>query len=188
MGRIFARLMPRLRQLARSEDGTATIPVLIFVPFYILFLLSSVELGMLMIRHVMLERALDLVVRDLRLGLWTPSDPANAGDELRGRICAQVGLISDCKKTLLVELRPVSKTTWSPLSAGPTCVDRSQPVYANPLPTFGTSNDIMLIRACAKFDPVFPTTAMGAQLPKDSTGAFALVSSTAFVNEPRPGT
>ena len=59
MASIAKRLSQRLRGLARSEDGTATIPVLIFVPFFLLFLLSSVEMGMLMIRHVLLERAVD---------------------------------------------------------------------------------------------------------------------------------
>lgn len=188
MASIAKRLMGRLRRLARSEDGTATVPVLIFVPFYLMFLLSSVEMGMLMIRHVLLERAVDLTVRDLRLGLWTPQNPANAGDELRVRICNHVGLIPQCNKSLMVELRPVSKVTWEPLSSGPNCVDRTRPVYANPLPDMGTSNEMMLIRACAKFNPIFPTTAMGATLPKDSTGAYSLVSATVFVNEPRPGT
>ncbi len=45
----------------------------------------------------------------------------------------------------------------------------------------------MLIRACAKFDPIVPTTGLGFRLPKDNTGAYALISSTAFVNEPEPG-
>ncbi len=52
---------------------------------------------------------------------------------------------------------------------------------------FGTSNEMMLIRACVMLDPIFPTTGMGFHLPMDGTGAYALVSSTAFVNEPRPG-
>lgn len=188
MASIRKRLMGRLRRLARSEDGTATIPVLIFVPFYLMFLISSVEMGMLMIRHVLLERAVDLTVRDLRLGRWTPTNPANAGDELRLRICNQVGLIPRCNTTLMVEVRPVSKITWEPLSSGPNCVDRSQPIYANPLPDVGSGNEMMLIRACAKFDPIFPTSGIGSSLPKDSTGAYALVSTTVFVNEPRPGT
>lgn len=189
MASIRKRLMGRLRRLARSEDGTATIPVLIFVPFYLLFLISSVEMGMLMIRHALLERAVDLTVRDLRLGRWTPKNPENAGDELRQRICNQVGLIPQCNMTLMVEVRPVSKLTWEPLSSGPNCVDRSQPLYANPLPNLGSGNEMMLIRACAKFQPIFPTTGIGSSLPKssDGTGAYALVSTTVFVNEPRPG-
>jgi glycosyltransferase involved in cell wall biosynthesis len=36
-------------------------------------------------------------------------------------------------------------------------------------------------------DPIFPMTGLGFHLPKDNTGAYALVSATAFVNEPDPG-
>ena len=183
MGSLSKRLMNRMRHLARSEDGTATIPFVMFVPFYMLLLLSSIEMGMLMIRHVMLERALDIAVRDLRLGTWNP--PTNT--DLKRRICRSAGLIPDCMNSVMVELRPVSKTTWSPLASGPTCVDRNASIQ--PVTSFvaGTSNDMMLIRACAKFDPIFPTTGLGSSLPKDNSGAYALVSSTAFVNEPRPG-
>jgi hypothetical protein len=126
-------------------------------------------------------------VRDLRLGIWTPVDPNNAGNELRARICNNAGLIPNCTKALMVELRPISKATWQPLSSGPTCVDRTKPVNANPLPQFGAGNEMMLIRICSKFDPIFPLTGAGFHLPKDGTGAYGLVSSTAFVNEPRPG-
>jgi hypothetical protein len=46
---------------------------------------------------------------------------------------------------------------------------------------------MMLIRACAKFDPLFPTSGLGFQLPRDNTGAYALIAATAFVNEPEVG-
>jgi hypothetical protein len=176
---------PRFRwgPFARSEAGTATIPFVIFVPFYITLVMSSLEMGMMMIRHVMLERAVDLSVRNLRLGVWVP--PTH--EELKRTICNHAGVIPDCMNTVVIELRPVSKETWQPLSSGPTCVDRANPIQ--PLTEFngGTGDDMMLIRACAKFDPMFPMTGLGFHMPKDNTGAYALVSSTAFVNEPSPG-
>ena len=43
----------------------------------------------------------------------------------------------------------------------------------------------MLLRACYKFKPVFPTTGLGGQLTKDSEGFTAIVSTSAFVQEPR---
>jgi len=181
--RAFRSLRLRMARAARDEDGTATIPAVIFIPFFLILVMSSVEMGMLMIRHVMLERAVDMSVRGLRLGLWTP--PTH--EELRRTICSMAGVIPDCLNTVLIELRPVSKETWEPLSSGPTCVDRAEEVQ--PVTTFspGIGDEMMLIRACAKFDPIFPTTGLGFHLPKDNTGAYALVSSTAFVNEPEPG-
>ena len=50
--------------------------------------------------------------------------------------------------------------------------------------TSGMDHDVMLVRACAVFDPMFPTTGLGLRLPKDETGAYSLVASSAFVVEP----
>ncbi len=173
----------RVRRAAQDEEGTATIPFVIFMPFFIVLVMSSLEMGMLMIRHVMLERALDMSVRGLRLGIWTP--PTHT--DLKRTVCNMAGVIPNCMNTLLIELRPVDTATWQPLSSGPTCVDRANPIL--PVTTFnpGVGDNMMLIRACAKFDPIFPMTGLGFHLPKDNTGAYALVSATAFVNEPDPG-
>jgi hypothetical protein len=173
----------RLGRAAREEDGASTIPFIIFVPFFLMLVMSSIELGLVMVRHVMLERAVDMTVRGLRLGLWMPA----THDEMKRTICNNAGIIPDCMNTLLIELRPVDTSNWQPLASGPTCVDRAAKIQ--PLTVFdqGVGDNMMLIRACAKFDPIFPTTGLGATLPRDNTGAYALVSSTAFVNEPDPG-
>jgi hypothetical protein len=42
----------------------------------------------------------------------------------------------------------------------------------------------MLIRACVKFKPVFPTTGVGKELEKDGTGRARMTSMAAFVQEP----
>jgi Flp pilus assembly protein TadG len=183
MSALISLLKIRATRAAREEDGSATIPFLLFLPFFMMLVISSLEMGILMLRHVMLERALDLSVRDLRLGTFT-------GDynEFKRNICNRAGIIPDCMNVLVVELRPVSTVTWEPLASGAICIDRANPLAPldNPFET-GAGDELMLVRACAKFDPVVPTTGMGFQLPKDNTGAYALVSTTAFVNEPEPG-
>lgn len=171
------------RRAVRSEEGAATIPFVIFVPFFMTLVISSVELGMLMLRDVMLQRGLDMAVRDLRLGTW--SNPTHA--TLKTRICANAAILPNCEANLLVELRPVSKVTWEPLNSGAVCVDRSQELQPVTEFTAGVSNDMMLIRACIKFNPIFPTTGLGLSMPKDGAGQYALVAATAFVNEPRLG-
>jgi hypothetical protein len=183
MGNALKTMRRFFRRAAKDESGTATIPFVIFLPFFLTLVISSLEMGLLMMRHVMLERALDLAVRDLRLGIWVPA----SNIDLKQRICNYAGILPDCMNAVLVELRPVSKITWQPLSSGPVCVDRTAQVQ--PLTEFitGTSNDMMLVRACVKVEPMFPMTGIGFSLPKDASGAYSLVSSTAFVNEPRPG-
>ncbi len=174
-----------LRRTARSEDGTATLPFVIFLPFFLTMIVSSVELGMYMVRSVMLERGLDMAVRELRLGNWKNPD----ADGLRKRICNNALIMQNCAQNLLIEQRVVSKTTWEPLSSGPTCIDHSSLAMA-PADHFeaGVSNDIMLLRVCLKVNPVFTTRPFGLKMGAiDGAGQYALVSVAAFVNEPRLG-
>ncbi|MCX7888702.1 MAG: pilus assembly protein [Rhodobacteraceae bacterium] len=183
MGRLMNIFRLRARRIAADEDGTSTIPFVIFLPFFMMLVISSVEMGIVMVRHVMLERALDMSVRGLRLGFWNPPTPL----QLKQSVCRNAGLIPDCMNTLLIELRPVSKVTWQPLSSGPTCIDKAAPIQPVPTFTSGVGDEMMLVRACAKFYPMAPMTGLGFQLPKDSSGMYALVAATAFVNEPTPG-
>jgi Flp pilus assembly protein TadG len=184
MANLIASLRRRIGFGLRTEDGTATIPFVIFLPFYMLLVTSSVEMGMLMVRHVMLERGLDLAVRDLRLGTWTPPDQ----DELKRVVCNNAGIIPDCTNVIMIELRPVDTNTWEPLSSGPTCVDRSAVIAPDdPAFTSGGEDELMLVRACVKFRPLFPTSGAGFAMPKDDAGDYALISATAFVNEPNGG-
>ena len=76
----------RLRQLRRRmgrEDGNATIEFVILFPMVIFLLVSAVEVGFITIRHTMLDRAVDLTVRDIRLG--TGNSPQYA--EIRDAFC-----------------------------------------------------------------------------------------------------
>lgn len=183
MRSFMQKLRLRAGRAAREEDGTATIPFLLFLPFYMMLICSSVEMGLMMVRNVMLERAVDLSVRGLRLG--TGGAPTH--DQLKRQICNYAGLIPNCMNALLIELRPVDTTTWQPLASGPTCVDRSQVIQPVTTVNVGVENDLMLVRACAKFRPMFPAFGAGASFTKDAYGTYALVATTAFVNEPQAG-
>ena len=180
----FSTFLARCRRFARAEQGAVTIPFVLFVPVFMLFILCSMELGFVMMRHVMLERGLDMAVRDLRLGIFKGDY-----DEFKGLVCKNAAFLPDCKNAIVVELQPVSTTTWAPLNSAAICVDRTQPLKPlnNPFVT-GAGDELMLVRACAIFDPIVPTTGLGLHLPKDASGGYWLVSSSAFVNEPEPGT
>ena len=99
----------RLRRLWRREDGTATIEFTIFVPIVLVIFVAAIEAGAYMIRHVMLERGLDLVLRDFRLGRLNSLNH----DQLRDRICDRVSLISDCRNNLKVWMQPIDPASWS---------------------------------------------------------------------------
>lgn len=180
-------MISRARRILARDTGNASVEFVIIFPVFMILFVSCFESGLLMTRHVMLDRAVDLSVRGLRLGTWTP--PTH--EALKKNICNIAGIIPDCMNNIMVELRPVSTTTWAPLAPGARCRDRSQPI--NPVADSeadkefikgGTENEMMLVRVCAIMNPIFPATGLGLQLPRDAKGGYALVSTSAFVNEP----
>lgn len=173
------RFRPFARFL-RSARGSSTVEFVIWFPFFMVLVMSSLETGLLMTRHVMLDRGLDLTVRGLRLGSWV----APTHDQLKAAICDAAMMIPDCMTSLTVELTPVATSDWA-LPADPVaCVDKSQDIQPVTELTPGIGNEMMMIRVCAKFTPFFPTTGLGMAMAKDGAGNYALVAASAFVNEP----
>jgi hypothetical protein len=176
----LSALLRRIGRFRRRESGAATIEFVIWFPFFFVLVCSSIETGLLMTRHVMLERGLDMTVRGLRLGFW----PAPSHDDIKRAICDGAVIIPNCSDALSVELLPVSTTTWALPTGAVTCTDRSADVQPVTQLIPGISNELMLIRVCSKFSPFFPTTGFGMSMTKDGAGNYALVSISAFVNEP----
>ena len=177
----MTRAVPRfLRRFRAREDGTATLEFAITFPAVLFILISGIELAMITLHHSMLERAVDMTVRDIRLG--TGSAPQH--DELKDLICGRAGFIYECDTNLRLEMVRLDPRNWTGISDAPDCTDQSEEVA--PVRTFvnGQENELMVLRACAKIDPVFPTAGLGRSLEKDGAGQFALVSTTAFVQEP----
>lgn len=176
----LARGLGRLR---RRQNGNATIEFVILFPVFMTLFVSSFELGILMTRQVMLERAVDLTVRDLRLGKW----PTITADILKTSICEDAEIIPDCDNVLMLEMLPVQKPAWNLPNPAATCVDRSAAVQ--PVVTFqdGPENEMMMIRACVMIDPFFPGTGLALKMQENVGDGFALVSTSAFVYEPGAG-
>ncbi len=144
--------------------------------------LAAFESGVYMVRYIMLDRALDMTVRDLRLGVI--ESPAldtlktidlrqgDDGDGLRG-----IRSGSRC-----------SRSTPAPGTSRQSrvdCVDRGGVIEpAVDEPNLGVENEVMLIRACATVDAIFPTTGLAARLDLDSQGGYYVSAASAFVNEP----
>jgi hypothetical protein len=51
--------------------------------------------------------------------------------------------------------------------------------------SFGMDNELMILRACAKYEPIFPTSWFPNELTLDEAGDARLMAMTAFVQEPR---
>lgn len=170
------------RRFAKGQDGNATIEFVLVFPLMMAIFLASFELGLLQLRHTMLERGLDLTVRTVRL--TTNANPDY--DTLREQICDHALLVSDCSNSLKLEM--IRLDPWSSFDTvqAPDCIDR--PVDFTPARTWteGNANDLILLRACVLFDPLFPTSGIGYRLSSafDNEGAYALTAKSIFVAEP----
>lgn len=185
----------RLRRLWRREDGVASIELAFCLPVLLMLFMASMEAGLFMVRSAMLDRGLDIAIRDYRLGHMRSMD----AEQIRNRVCQFTLAVADCKNNLKVWIEPVntSTTPWTlPSRFDPRtgqlrvfCGDRNDPLVS-PIP--GTvpdeahdQNRIMLIRVCALEDPIFPSTYFSMRLTKDSaTGKYELASATVVVTEP----
>lgn len=175
------------RAFLRDEAGGSTIEFVIVFMVFMTFFLMIIESGIYSVRHVMLERGVDLAVRDVRIGRL--ADPEI--DELRDRICERTTVIPNCEQQLGIELivrDPRNLVGWP--AGGIKCTNRGsveQPTYVyDPI----SNNQLAFIRACARFDPIMPTTGLGKAIVEGqgtnagAEGSYALVAVSAFVVEP----
>lgn len=173
-------ISPFLRRFRRDEDGGPSVEfVIVFVPFIIIFA-AAFELGMLMTRHVMLERGLDMAIREVRLN----TGDQLSEDEFRSMVCNAAGLIPDCSNQLRLEMVRVDPFNWSDVPRVADCIEASQPLA--PARNFqnGIDNEIMVVRACARSQPLLPKFGFGSFLADMDGGYYRLISTSAFVMEP----
>lgn len=170
-----------LRHFMRSEDGTASVEFVIVVPVFLGILVMSVELGFVTLRNTMLERGLDVAVRELRLG--TGNAPQH--DEIKQIICDNTLVINNCMANLRLEMKSTDIRAFSALDPVADCSDEAEP--AKPLRKFeaGDENELMLLRACLQYKPLFPEEFLGAAMRKNSSGQVEMVAMTSFVQEPK---
>ncbi|WP_226779236.1 TadE/TadG family type IV pilus assembly protein [Oceaniglobus trochenteri] len=180
MKRFLHSLAAPLARFRRDEDGGPTIEFTILVVPVLWMFMSGAEAGLLNMRSVMLERGTDIAMRAVRLHPDTP--PTH--EQVKQMICDQALLIPDCMASLRVEMRNVPRSAWNSVNSDVECTDRSDEI--RPLTRFvpGRASELMLVRACVKIAPIFPTTGLGLMLPKDGAGDYAAISTAAFVNEP----
>ena len=175
MRRWVRRLARGARRLARREDGTATVEFVVLFPVFMLILVNAVEASVLMSRAARLDRALDLAVRELRIGSAAPTTP----EGFRALVCDRAPLLADCRTALSVELQVVA-------SASDPLMDLAAPCgAASATPRLGVANQLVMVRACFLAKPVIPNLGLAALLPSEA-GGFRLVAVSAFVHEPTP--
>ncbi len=177
---MIERVQNFLRGFARKEDGQLIVEFALGVPLIFTLFMTSVEMSVYSMRQMWLDRGLDVTIRQVRLSTGDPDTHA----ELKAMICDQAGFLPDCDDTLRLEMVPVDVRSFSGFGATADCIDTSQPV--TPLRQFvnGAEHELMLLRACYMFKPVFASTGLGKEFAKDGSGRVKMVSYSAFVQEP----
>ena len=173
-----------LERFRKSEAGHASLEFVIMFPILFMILLSSIEIGVMTLRASLLERALDIAVREVRL--TTGTSPSH--QTLKEMICDETNVVPDCLNNLALEMYLIEPRNWYDISSTAACTNRAEDVedpdnfqhIEN-----GLDNELMILRACAKFDPMFTDVGVSSFLSRDDAGDSAIVAMSAFVQEPR---
>lgn len=173
-------LAHRLRRFRRRDDGVASIEFVIAVPILMVLFTASFESGLLMLRSILLEQAVDQTMRELRLGHY----PLPTADLLKTEICSRGVILQDCEANITLELTRVTTSSWSMPTGDIQCVNRDEDIDPVLSLEIGQQNDVMLVRVCVMQDALFPEIGLGRALPLDGQGGYALVTASAFVTEP----
>lgn len=172
------------RKFRRQQDGNASIEFVFLFPVFMALFMLGFESGYYMVRNVLLERGVDIAVRDVRLGNGNVPD----FEMLRANICNNAGLIPDCMNSLQIEMQsiPITPGSIASIQDDARCVDRNSEddIQTGTIYDVGAENEMMMLRACVLSRPLFPTTGIGVKLRVDGEGYYAMVATTAFVNEP----
>jgi hypothetical protein len=177
MIKLFRQQFAKFR---RSEIGTASLEFALSVPIVLVIFASSFESGLLMLRSIMLDQAVDRTVRELRLGHYL----APTADLLKDEVCKRGVILKDCKTNILIEMTRISTANWTMPTTPVQCVDREEDVNPVTALQIGQQNDIMMVRICVIQDAILPAFGLAPYMELDGEGGYALITTTAYVTEP----
>ena len=123
---------------------------------------------------------LEDAVRYIRLHTRTPITHTM----IKYMICSGAGTIGDCENTLRLEMVKVDPRAFSQLDQNADCVDKSLPVEPERGFVLGKQHELMLLRACVKFDTMLPGSNYGFDFETDGSGQGRMMAIASFVQEP----
>ena len=177
---MIARIAKTLRRFRKSEDGSAVVPFALWMPMMVGIALSTIEVGAMTLRHTQLERALDLTVREVRLGTGHTYTHA----QLKQMICDRTTILGDCSTMLHLEMIGLDMRDWTDPPSSIECTDVALDVTPQRTFEFGQEHETMLLRACYKYKPITPVSRIGSPVKLDENGFTGVVSTSTFVHEP----
>lgn len=167
------------RRFFRGEQGGGAIELVLVLPIAMGVFTAAMESALYITRSIMLDRAVDMTVRNLRLGGYVNPD----AELLKTEICDRLSIIPNCRRDIRIEMRSVSTTTWNFPTFAVNCIDREENIVPADVAAPGAENELMLMRVCVRERAMFPGAGIGDGLAGPN-GRYRLVSVAAFVNEP----
>lgn len=169
------------KRFLTAQDGGVTIEFVILVPLVLYFFFLALETGLWSAREIMLRRATNLAVRDVRLA--TGSAPSY--EDMKALICERSFFKGGCVDGIRIDMRAMPVSEWANIEGSAPCIDRSEEFDPANFFIPGQQNNLMLMRVCRLFEPLLPGTGLGRRLPEGSAGEYGVRINTAFVTEPR---
>lgn len=170
--------MPFLRRFLRNRKGATAIEFTLIGPIFLAMLFSMIEVAWLMARMTMVNHAVQVAAKEIYTGKNV------SREDLGAVICDHALLIPNCSTNVNVEAIQMTAFTDIPDTTAE-CRDSGDPNF-NPVSNYstGSGGQIVFLRVCMAIELVTPGLGFGASLPTLDNGKFAIVSSTAFLNEP----
>jgi len=177
----------KLDQFRRSEDGLVAFDFVLWVPFFLFIMVMGIEVGLIGVKHVKLERSMDATVRWVRLN--TGATPTH--DDLKAMICS-TNPVPSCTENVQLEMVKMNLRDWQNLPETYSCVDRSETVEAMDQLSLGMDNELMVLRVCAEFSNFMPSSGLydkflgtNSSFVSSEGDYRSIRKTTAFVQEPR---
>jgi Flp pilus assembly protein TadG len=172
-----------IRKYLLREDAATTVEFVVLFPIVLLVFFIAAENVVVNLKTTILDRALDLTVRELRLGLI--ESPTQTS--IKTLVCQRMGSPAGCSSDLVLEMTVGSfSSSGNVVLPSPTTACNNNSVSINPVVAFisGGSNDLVFVRACYTVDVTMPMT-VGPVSASDAMGTeHRLISTAVFMNEP----
>lgn len=154
--------MIMLRSLRKKEDGVASVQFVVLASLILMLFTFAFDFSMAMTRSAMLERAMGVETRNLRIGARAADDY----DGIRKGICDAARLIPNCLERVKLEVKAMTMSKWEAPNETRDCQNLQKLDVEDPAARFDAaqSNQIVLLRACVVFKAVSPTGLLGGVL------------------------
>ena len=173
---MLSRMFKKLKSFRADQCGYSTAEFTIVATTFLTGFFWIFETGLIMTKQMMLERALDITVRDLRLS----ANPLYTHEYIKNKICNLAIVFNDCNTNLLLEMDVVDLSTG--YSKTYKCFDKKNDFTPVTAWKPGDRQEIIYVRACIIVDPLMPNGI--ALFPGTSDAGIPLVADTAFSSEP----